>query len=275
MRRLLPEPADDISVDDAYSFALGDRPGRPWVGLCMVASIDGSTVVGGNSAGLSSDTDTAVLGRLRRLADVIVVGAGTVRDEGYGAPRKPGQRVGVITRSGKVDVTSELFTSGAGFLVTSEQSVVDAPGIDIIRAGTGQRRPARRHRAHCRADSIVPVRPGRGRGSAQRCPPRRGRPRRDQPDDVTGDRRRRWPSPGDRRHTTSASIRAPPTRHRRAVVHVQPLATSAWLTSRAAPAPGGSPPPHRSPCRRWRTGDTRLRRLLAVGRARPGRPQRS
>jgi riboflavin biosynthesis pyrimidine reductase len=135
MRRLLPEPADDISVDDAYSFALGDRPGRPWVGLCMVASIDGSTVVGGNSAGLSSDTDTAVLGRLRRLADVIVVGAGTVRDEGYGAPRKPGQRVGVITRSGKVDLTSELFTSGAGFLVTSEHSAVDAPGIDIIRAG--------------------------------------------------------------------------------------------------------------------------------------------
>ena len=105
MRRLLPEPADDISVDEAYSFALGDRPGRPWVGLCMVASIDGSTVVGGNSAGLSSDTDTAVLGRLRRLADVIVVGAGTVRDEGYGAPRKPGQRVGVITpeRQGRPD----------------------------------------------------------------------------------------------------------------------------------------------------------------------------
>jgi riboflavin biosynthesis pyrimidine reductase len=135
MRRLLPEPADDISVDDAYSFALGDRPGRPWVGLCMVASIDGSTVVGGTSAGLSSETDAAVLGRLRRLADVIIVGAGTVRDEGYGAPRKPGQRVGVLTRTGKVDVTSELFTSGAGFLVTSEHSAVDAHGIDIIRAG--------------------------------------------------------------------------------------------------------------------------------------------
>lgn len=135
MRRLLPEPADDISVDEAYSFALGDRPDRPWLGLCMVASIDGSTVVGGNSAGLSSDTDAAVLGRLRRLADVILVGAGTVRDEGYGAPKKPGQRVGVITRTGKVDVTSELFTSGAGFLITSENSPVDVRGIDIIRAG--------------------------------------------------------------------------------------------------------------------------------------------
>jgi riboflavin biosynthesis pyrimidine reductase len=135
MRRLLPEPADDISVDEAYSFALGERPDRPWVGLCMVASIDGSTVVGGNSAGLSSDTDTAVLVRLRRLADVIVVGAGTVRDEGYGPPKKPGQRVGVVTRTGKVDVTSELFTSGAGFLVTSENSSVDLRGVDIIRAG--------------------------------------------------------------------------------------------------------------------------------------------
>ena len=135
MRRLLPEPADDISVDEAYVAPLGQRSDRPWVGLCMVASIDGSTVVGGSSAGLSSATDAAVLGRLRRVADVIVVGAGTVRDEGYGAPRKPGQRVGVITRTGKVDVTSELFTSGAGFLITGEDSAVKAPGIDIIRAG--------------------------------------------------------------------------------------------------------------------------------------------
>ena len=66
----------------------------------MVASIDGSTVVGGNSAGLSSPTDTAVLAQLRAIADVIVVGAGTVRDEGYGPPRKQGQRIGVVTRIG-------------------------------------------------------------------------------------------------------------------------------------------------------------------------------
>jgi len=136
MRRLLPEPADDITVDDAYGSPLGLRTDRPWVGLCMVASIDGSTAVGGTSAKLSSPTDTAVLARLRRLADVIVVGAGTVRQEGYGVPSKQGQRVGVVTRSGRLDYDAELFSSGAGFVVTSESGALDVPGgIDVVRAG--------------------------------------------------------------------------------------------------------------------------------------------
>lgn len=136
MRRLLPGPADDISVDEAYRSALGSRADAPWVGLCMVASIDGSTAVDGNSAKLSSPTDTAVLGRLRQLADVIVVGAGTVREEGYGAPRKQGQRVGVITSSGRMDYGSELFVSGAGFVITTETGAPDVPpGIDVFRVG--------------------------------------------------------------------------------------------------------------------------------------------
>ena len=136
MRRLLPEPADDISVDDAYGAALGSRADGPWVGLCMVASIDGSTAVAGASAKLSSPTDTAVLSRLRRLADVIVVGAGTIRDEGYGAPRKPGQRVGVVTLSGRLDFTTELFGCGAGFVITNDTGAPGVPpDIDVIRVG--------------------------------------------------------------------------------------------------------------------------------------------
>jgi riboflavin biosynthesis pyrimidine reductase len=137
MRRLLPEPAADLAVADAYAGALGRRPDRPWVGLCMVASIDGSTVVGGNSAGLSSPTDTAVLWQLRTVADVILVGAGTVRDEGYGPPRKHGLRIGVVTRSGNVDLSSALFTSGAGFLITTEDATFDTAEVDVVRAGTG------------------------------------------------------------------------------------------------------------------------------------------
>lgn len=136
MRRLLPEPADDFTVDDAYGAPVGSRPDGPWVGLCMVASIDGSIAVGGTSAGLSSPTDIAVLARLRRLADVIVVGAGTARDEGYGAPSKQGQRIGVVTRSGRLDYDTELFSCGAGFVITSDSGAPDVPaGIDVIRSG--------------------------------------------------------------------------------------------------------------------------------------------
>ena len=100
----------------------------------MVTSIDGATVVEGRSGGLSSPADSELLLSLRSLADVVLVGAGTVRAEGYGAPRKAGLRVGVVTSSGAgLDFESPLFASGAGFVVTTQ----DAPQlpVDTVRAG--------------------------------------------------------------------------------------------------------------------------------------------
>ena len=135
MQRLLPAPAATVTLDEAYTSPLGSHGDRPWVGLCMVASIDGSTVVDGASAGLSSDNDTGVLLRLRSVADVIIVGAGTARGEGYGPPSKPGQRIGVVTRSGSVDTSSELFTSGAGFVITTTTAQFEERGVDVIRVG--------------------------------------------------------------------------------------------------------------------------------------------
>jgi riboflavin biosynthesis pyrimidine reductase len=49
----------------------------------MVASIDGAATVDGLSQGLSSPGDRRLFWALRALADVIVVGAGTARAEGY------------------------------------------------------------------------------------------------------------------------------------------------------------------------------------------------
>jgi riboflavin biosynthesis pyrimidine reductase len=135
MRRLFEHPTDHVTVREAYDVERPRPAGRPWLGVCMVASIDGSTVVDHNSRSLSSKTDQEVLLTLRDLADVLIVGAATVRIEGYGPPRKPGQRVGVVSRTGNVDAQSALFTSGAGFLILPE----DAPPtpIDAVRAGTG------------------------------------------------------------------------------------------------------------------------------------------
>jgi len=103
--------------------------------MCMVASLDGSTVVDGRSTALSSPADRDVLLGLRAVADVVLVGAETVRREGYGPPSKAGLRVGVVSRTGRVDTSAPLFTSGAGFLVLPE----DAPPVDApsVRAGRG------------------------------------------------------------------------------------------------------------------------------------------
>jgi riboflavin biosynthesis pyrimidine reductase len=135
VRRLFPEPAVESSVDESTTALAEPPPDRPWVGLTMIASLDGSISVDGRSGGLGNDTDAAVLSAFRRCADVILVGASTIRVEGYGAPRRAGLRVGVVSRSGRVDTTTPLFTSGAGFLIVPH----DAPPSDVetLRAGQG------------------------------------------------------------------------------------------------------------------------------------------
>lgn len=150
-----------VTADEAYGV---DRPrpndprgGRPWVGMCMVSSIDGSTVVDGNSLALSGPADREVLLALRRHADTVMVGAGTVRDEGYGKPSKSGQRVAVVSRSGRVDTGTELFASGSGYLVrpgdTGEvdlfAAVAAMPGTFVQLEGGAQL-----NAAMCRADLV-------------------------------------------------------------------------------------------------------------------------
>lgn len=135
VRIVFPSSGDsDVSVDVAYATPLGGRDDRPWVALCMVTSIDGSTALDHKSAGLSSPTDAAVLARLRAIADVVVVGAGTARAERYGPPRTAGQRIGVVTTRGSVDATTPLFSSGAGFVITTQTAQVPA-GVDALRVG--------------------------------------------------------------------------------------------------------------------------------------------
>ena len=141
MRIVYPSIAE-TDVASAYATPLGRRPDRPWVMLSMVASIDGSTVVGGRSEALSNPTDITVLSQLRSIADVVIVGAATAAGEGYGPPRKASQRIGVVTRSGSVDTTTDLFRSGAGFVVTTEDAVVDPTSagdssVDVLRCGQG------------------------------------------------------------------------------------------------------------------------------------------
>src|SRR6187431_748722 len=50
----------------------------------FVQSADGAATLGGRSGPLGGETDRALMQVLRTMADVIVVGAGTVRAEGYG-----------------------------------------------------------------------------------------------------------------------------------------------------------------------------------------------
>lgn len=135
IRRLLPHPAAPTTVLAAYDVERSPHSDRPWVGLCMVMSLDGSVAVDGASGRLGNPNDLSVLLTLRGLADMVIVGAGTARGEGYGPSAKRGQRIGVATNSGNVDLDTDLFTSGAGFVITNESSDVDESRVDVLRAG--------------------------------------------------------------------------------------------------------------------------------------------
>ena len=77
-------PAAVRAVADLYGNGVVRIPAdRPWLRANMVASADGAASLNGRSGPLSGSADRMVFTVLRSLADVILVGAGTVRTEHY------------------------------------------------------------------------------------------------------------------------------------------------------------------------------------------------
>lgn len=83
-------PLDRAEMHAAY--ALPDRD-TARVRVNFVSSLDGAVTVDGRSGGLGGEDDRLIMGVLRAMADVVVVGAGTVRVEGYGGVRLARQNV--------------------------------------------------------------------------------------------------------------------------------------------------------------------------------------
>lgn len=101
--RVHPGPAESVGLDDDGS---RDRlldwysPDRSdWVRLNLVMSINGSAAgPDGTSESLTSRTDRRVLGVIRELSSVVLVGAASVRAEGYQVPRTA--MLAVLTATG-------------------------------------------------------------------------------------------------------------------------------------------------------------------------------
>lgn len=90
MRVLIgPDPgAADLTDDDLAR--LYAPPATPWLRVNMISTLDGSaTGDTGRSGSINNAVDHRVFHVLRRLADVIVVGAGTARAEGYRPADRP------------------------------------------------------------------------------------------------------------------------------------------------------------------------------------------
>lgn len=86
IRLLHPGPASSrpLALDDLIDLLAPADRSIARVRANAVSSVDGSATVDGLSGGLGGPADLVVFDLLRRLSDVVVVGAGTARDEGYG-----------------------------------------------------------------------------------------------------------------------------------------------------------------------------------------------
>lgn len=100
----------------------------------MVSSLDGAaTDAGGRTEGLSSPADQQLLVLLRRAADVVLVGAGTVRAQRYRPTRT---LVAVLTRTGDLDPTIPMFDpAAAGPADRARPVVLATPAASAARLG--------------------------------------------------------------------------------------------------------------------------------------------
>jgi riboflavin biosynthesis pyrimidine reductase len=102
MRGLLPA-AQAVDLEQAYVLPAG----RPWLRAMMVCTLDGAVrSPAGLSAGISGPGDRAVFAMGRRTADVVLVGAGTARAEGYGPAKVP---IALVTARLDLDLGAALF----------------------------------------------------------------------------------------------------------------------------------------------------------------------
>ncbi|MFD7433248.1 pyrimidine reductase family protein [Streptomyces sp. NPDC059861] len=170
MRRLFPvtdttvDPADrewDLA-ELAETYAYPEPPaGEPvaWLRANMVSTLDGAAQHDGKSQPISNATDMRIFGTLRALADVVMVGAQTVRLEGYrparvraeftaareAAGQEPVPAIAVVSASLDLDFSLPLFTSPVvptliltGAAAAPERvAAAEKAGARVVVAGDG------------------------------------------------------------------------------------------------------------------------------------------
>jgi riboflavin biosynthesis pyrimidine reductase len=92
VRRLHPSPQIefDLATEGGVATLAGNYtpPLKRWLRINLIASVNGAAAGDdGTSNSLTNRVDRRILGTIRRLADVVLVGAGSVRAEGYVLPR--------------------------------------------------------------------------------------------------------------------------------------------------------------------------------------------
>ncbi|UPK76917.1 pyrimidine reductase family protein [Nocardioidaceae bacterium SCSIO 66511] len=150
MSFISPVP-DKAGLIDAYAYP----EGRTWLRANFVSTVDGAaTGANGLSASISPAVDRSVFALLRSLADVILVGAGTTRHEGY-EPVRPDEVDGELRESLGLAPLPQIAVVSASLDVPKplvHRGSTAAPTL-VVTAGSAPAERVESLREHC--DVIV------------------------------------------------------------------------------------------------------------------------
>jgi riboflavin biosynthesis pyrimidine reductase len=113
--RLLPDRAADLEATDLAAAVPGPAPAdRPFMLVNMIATADGRATIAGRTGPIANRADYELFHALRTRVDAVMVGAETVRVEGYG----------------RMDPLAVLVTRSA--LVPADVGLLKAPENRVI-----------------------------------------------------------------------------------------------------------------------------------------------
>jgi 5-amino-6-(5-phosphoribosylamino)uracil reductase len=136
---LIPRSLSSARIGEAETSGwMAERyaaPAERFVRLNMITTITAATAGSdGTSNTITSRTDRFVLGAIRRAADVVVVGAETVRAEGYLLPRRA--RLAIVTSSG--DLGADRLTDAGREDRPPALVLCPADRADAVRHAVGR-----------------------------------------------------------------------------------------------------------------------------------------
>ena len=112
-------------------YAVADRT-VPHLRVNLISSLDGSATQGGLSGGLNNADDKLVFDTLRMVSDVVLIGAGTLRDEGYGGLLLDDESVAWRREHGLAAHPTLAIVSSRLALPATHPALVDAPARPLV-----------------------------------------------------------------------------------------------------------------------------------------------
>jgi riboflavin-specific deaminase-like protein len=126
-----PGPVDDDALSAVYPWP--DTTAKPYVRAMMVCTLDGAAAGDdGLSGSVSGGADRSVLRAVRRFADVVLVGGGTMKAEGYGPLKARAEDADVRREAGQAPAPVLAVVSGSLDLPLDPGGFTDSDVTPIV-----------------------------------------------------------------------------------------------------------------------------------------------